>query len=57
MTEQTERKYDKEDTIKCPHCKSDIDLGIDIEYDFEDSQAGATATVTILEKKKEIQND
>jgi len=46
MTEQ--RNYDKEQTIKCPHCKSDIDLGIDVEIDFDDEQAGATATVTVL---------
>jgi len=50
-----DRIYDKEETIKCPHCKSDIDLGIDIEIDFEDEQAGATATVTIL--NKEIKHD
>jgi len=55
MTEQ--KNFDKEETIKCPHCKADIDLGIDIEYDFDESGTGAEATVTVLNKAKEIEND
>ena len=47
--------YDQEKTIKCPNCKTDIDLGINIEYDFDEEGAGAEATLIIL--NKEIKND
>lgn len=43
----TDRRYDQEETIECPHCKKSIDLGLDFEYDFDEDGASASATIIV----------
>jgi len=47
----TDRTYDQEETIECPHCKKNIDLGLDFEFNYEEDGASASATVVVRTEK------
>jgi len=44
--------YDQNELITCPHCKKQLELGLDFEFDYDEDGASASAVVSVLEVEK-----
>jgi len=40
-------EHDQKEIIKCPHCKKDIPIGLDIEIDYDENGPNASARIMI----------